>query len=118
LEEIKMLNYQKMDVYQCSIEFLALAAAIVSRLPRGYSFLADELKRAAMSIPQNIAEGFGKSTEADKSRYWGIARGSAMECGAILDACTVLKLANAEILGKGQIYLERVVSMLTKMMKF
>ena len=112
-----MLSYQKLDVYQCAIKFLALAAVILSKLPRGYSFLADELKRAAMSIPQNIAEGVGKPTEADRSRYLGIARGSAMECGAILDACTVLGLANPDTLGKGRDLLERIVSMLSKMMR-
>ncbi len=112
-----MLSYQKLDVYQCAIEFLALVAVIVSRLPRGYSFLADELKRAAMSIPQNIAEGVGKPTEADRSRYFGIARGSAMECGAILDACAVLGLAGVDTLKKGADLLERIVSMLSKMMR-
>jgi four helix bundle protein len=112
-----VLSYQKLDVYQCAIKFLALVAEILGKLPRGYAFLADELKRAAMSIPQNIAEGVGKPTEADRSRYLGIARGSAMECGAILDACTVLSLANAETLGKGRDLLERIVSMLTKMMR-
>ena len=112
-----MLSYQKLDVYQCAIQFLALAAVILGGLPRGYSFLADELKRASISISQNIAEGVGKSTEADKSRYWAIARGSAMECGAILDACKVLKLANADGLRKGSDLLERIVSMLSKMMR-
>ena len=112
-----MLSYQKLDVYQCTIKFLALVAVILSKLPRGYSFLADELKRAAMSIPLNIAEGVGKPTESDRSRYFGIARGSAMECGAILDACTVLGLANVDTLGKCRDLLERIVSMLSKMMK-
>jgi hypothetical protein len=48
-----MLSYQKLDVYQCAIRFVALAAIIVQKIPRGYSFLADELKRAAVSMPQN-----------------------------------------------------------------
>jgi len=112
-----VLSYQKLDVYRCAIEFLALVAVIVSKIPRGYSFLADELKRAGVSIPQNIAEGVGKPTQPDRSRYLGIARGSAMECGAVLDACTVLRLADAEILEKGRDLLERIVSMLSKMMR-
>ncbi len=111
-----MLSYQKLDVYQCAIQFLALVAVILSKLPRGYAFLGDELKRAAMSIPQNIAEGVGKPTEADRSRYLGIARGSAMECGAIMDACVILNLANPDTLEKGGELLERIVSMLSKMM--
>jgi four helix bundle protein len=87
----------------------------VKKMPRGYSFLADELKRAAVSIPQNIAEGVGKPKEVDRSRYLAIARGSAMECGAVLDACTVLRLGDPTILEEGGRLLERIVSMLTKM---
>src|SRR5437867_8260875 len=96
-----MLSYKKLDVYQCAIQFLALAATIVQKIPCGYSFLSDELKRASVSIPQNIAEGAGKTSDADKSRYYAIARAYAMECGAVLAACDVLKLADADILRKG-----------------
>jgi four helix bundle protein len=113
-----MLSYKKLDVYQCAIQFLAVVAGIVQKIPRGYSFLADELKRAAVSIPQNIAEGVGKPKEVDRSRYFGIARGSAMECGAVLDACNVLRLGDPTTLEEGSQFLERIVSMLTKMIKF
>jgi len=113
-----MLSYQKLDVYQCSIQFIACAAVILSKLPRGSSYLCDELRRASMSIALNIAEGVGKPTEADRSRYWGIARGSAMECGAILDVCDTLKLTHPDHLEKCRHLLERIVSMLSKMMRF
>ena len=73
-----MLSYQKLDVYQCSIQFIALVTWLIRKLPRGYFFLADELKRASVSMPQNIAEGVGKPAAADRSRYLGIARGSAI----------------------------------------
>ena len=112
-----MLSYQKLDVYQCSIQFIALVALLICKLPRGYFFLADELKRASVSIPQNVAEGVGKRAVADRSRYLGIARGSAMERGAILDVGATLKLFSANDHEKGMELLERIVSMLTKMMK-
>jgi four helix bundle protein len=115
LRRFKVLSYQKLDVYKCAIEFLALVAVIVSELPRGYAYFADELRRAAMSILQNIAEGVGKPTEAEQSRYFGISRGSAMECGAILDACSVLRLIDTIALERGLRLIERIVSMLTKM---
>ncbi len=110
-----MLSYQKLDVYQCAIQFLALAALLISKIPRGYSFLSDELKRASVSMPQNIAEGVGKPGVADRSRYFGIARGSAMECGSVLDAGLVLKIFSKTDHEKGTDLLERIVSMLTKM---
>lgn len=111
-----MLSYQKLDVYQCSIQFVALVALLIGKLPRGYFFLSDELKRASVSIPQNIAEGVGKPAVADRARYLGIVRGLAMECGAILDVGVTLKLFCARDHGKGMELLERIVSMWTKMM--
>jgi four helix bundle protein len=112
-----MLSYQKLDVYQCSIQFITLVAVLIRKLPRGYFFLADELKRASVSIPQNIAEGIGKPSIADRSRYLGIARGSAMECGAILDVGTTMMLFSANDHEKGMELIERIVSMLSRMMK-
>ena len=111
-----MLSYQKLDLYQCSIQFIALVALVIRKLPRGYFFLADELRRASVSMPQNIAEGVGKPGAADRSRYLRIARGSAMECGAILDVAASLKLISASDQEKGMELLERIVSMLSKMM--
>jgi four helix bundle protein len=42
--------------------------------------LAHQLRRAAVSIPANIAEGFGKRTQPDKARFLNIAEGSVEEC--------------------------------------
>ena len=77
--------------------------------------LAEQLKRAALSIPLNIAEGAGKPTSPERRRYFGIARGSAMECGAVLDACSVLGFVDEQVLRAGKGLLVRIVSMLTKM---
>lgn len=110
-----MLAYEKLDVYRCAIQFLALSAEIVQALPKGNSALGDQLRRAALSIPLNIAESAGKPTTADRKRFSGIARGSAMECGAILDACFVLGLADKNGVEKGKQLLVRIVSMLSKM---
>ena len=110
-----MLAYERLDVYQCAIEFLAVSTTIVGSLPKGHGALGDQLRRAGMSIPLNIAEAAGKTTAADRKRFAAIARGSAMECGAILDVCTVLNVATGAEVKRGKTLLVRIVSMLTKM---
>jgi len=110
-----MLDHEKLDVYNVSIEFMAIAVKIANNIPRGYSSLADQLKRAAWSIPLNIAEGCGKNTPNDKKRFYMIARGSAMECAAIIDVCRELGFENEQIFKQGKVLLTRIVAMLTKM---
>ena len=115
-----MLSYKKLDVYRCAIELLALAATALESFSktRGNGVLADQLKRAALSVPLNIAEGAGKSTPADQRKHYVIARGSAMEIGAILDASNVLKLVEADTVHRGELLVTRIVEMLTKMCHF
>ena len=85
------LDHENLDVYRLAIEFLALALEIVDSLPRGRRELRSQLERAAMSIPLNIAEGSGKTSPPDRARYYATARGSALECGAALDVCGLLR---------------------------
>ncbi len=100
---------------QAAIEFLVLAASLLERIPRGHGHVADQLRRAALSIPLNIAEGYGKRGRADRARFYDIARGSAHECGAILDASIILKLVNEPTYGRGKTLLHRIVAMLVRM---
>ncbi len=110
-----MLSFQKLDVYQRSIEFLAFARRLLQRIPKGHSDLVDQRRRSAQSVPQNIAEGAGKTDRADKARYYAIARGSAMESAAHLDVMKIEELIDDEHYAVGVGLLERVVAMLTKM---
>src|SRR3954454_9919654 len=110
-----MLYHEKLDVYQLSIQFTANSVVISDSLPKGYTSLADQLRRAAMSIPRNIAEGVGKTSPADQARFHAIARGSAMECGAILDVVRVLHGTVPQDLASAKQLIVRIVEMLTKM---
>ena len=110
-----MLAYENMDVYRCAIQSLALSAKALEGMPKGNSGRSDQLKRAALSIPLNIAESSGKTTSADRKRFCAVARGSAMECSAILDACRVSSLVDENIVEEGKSLLVRIVAMLTKM---
>ncbi|HJQ39795.1 MAG TPA: four helix bundle protein [Thermoanaerobaculia bacterium] len=108
-------DHEKLDVYQVSIEFVARANDVVEQLPRGRGYLADQLQRAALSIVLNIAEGAGKFSPADKAVFYTRARGSATESAAVLDVCRRLNLTPSVDADKA--ILERIVSMLTKLIK-
>ena len=110
-----MLSFQRLDVYQRAIEFLALVYDIVEQLPKGNADRADQLVRAAESVVRNIAEGAGRWSEADSAKHYKIARGEAMECAACLDVIKLRKLIAAACYEDGIRLLEGVVAMLTKM---
>ncbi|HET6338146.1 MAG TPA: four helix bundle protein [Polyangiales bacterium] len=110
-----MLDHEKLDVYQCALRLTGLVFQILQSLPRGHSELADQLKRATISIPLNIAEGAGKPTNKDRSRFHAIARGSAMECGAVLDILLLQGLAESRMVNEVKLLLVRLVAMLSKM---
>src|SRR5436305_3591862 len=110
-----MLSFQKLDVYRCAVQFLALTAEVSAEVPRGNAALLDQLRRAATSIPLNIAEAAGRTGIADAVRAYAIARGSAMECAAALDALLVLKVIDDVAHDRGIELLGRVVAMLTRL---
>ena len=112
---VVMLSFQKLDVHQRAIAFLALTANLSTELPRGNAALLDQLRRAATSITLNIAEAAGRTGAADAARTYAIARGSAIACAADLDALLVLKLVEAKTHQRGCELLARIVAMLTKL---
>ena len=110
-----MLSFQRLDVYRCAVEFVAVALQIAAEIPRGHAELKEQLRRASVSVPLNVAEGAGRASPRDASRHYAIARGSAIECAAILDIALVLQATSDEQHRKAVELLGRLVSMLTRM---
>lgn len=75
-----MRDFRKLIVWQKGHR-LALAAYTAVRAfpPRGYAGLANQITRAAASIPATVAEGCGKSTDAELARFTDMALASAKE---------------------------------------
>ena len=110
-----MLSFQRLDVYQLAIQFMALAIELSDDVPRGHAALINQFRRAASSVPLNIAEAAGRTSEADAARHFAIARGSAMECAAVLDVGRLLRIIDEPRHERGCELLGRVVAMLTKL---
>ncbi|HUT61094.1 MAG TPA: four helix bundle protein [Phycisphaerae bacterium] len=77
--------FENLQVYQKAVDLADRVAALTENFPRGYYFLVDQLNRAALSIPTNLAEGNGRFTKADRKNFFTIARGSAQECVPLME---------------------------------
>jgi four helix bundle protein len=62
--------HERLDVYRIAIEYVVIADQIASGLPKGRAYLAEQLRRASLSIPLDIAEGAGEFARADKARFY------------------------------------------------
>ena len=75
-----MLNFEKLDVWQKAIDFADLIYNETRAFPREERFgLTNQLRRAAVSISSNIAEGSSRSSKNDFARFTEIAAGSVFE---------------------------------------
>ena len=81
-----MHSFRKLQVYTTARELVKAVYALLETMPSTEKFaLSDQLRRAVISVPSNIAEGLGRSTNKDKGHFMQIAYGSLMEVIAQLD---------------------------------
>ena len=105
-------SLHRFDAYRLA---LAFRAHVVRWLPLKRTELSDQLDRASLSVPLNVAEGAGRSTPRDQARHYAIARGSAFECLAVLD---LLDLETAPPSSReARVVLLRLVAVLTALVR-
>ena len=74
-------SFQDLIVWQKAHQFVLSIYRFTDSFPKQEVFgLSSQFRRAAVSIPANVAEGFKKSGRADKGRFMNIAQGSLEEC--------------------------------------
>ncbi len=81
----RFFDHEKLDVYRLSIDYVAYSYRIAILLGGNNRHTRDQWLRAAQSIPLNIAEGNGKHSLSDRSRFFDIARGSAFDLARMLN---------------------------------
>lgn len=73
-------SYRDLKVWQRAIELSVAVYALTKRFPSEELYgLTSQLRRAAVSVASNVAEGYGRASKPDFRRFLAIARGSAIE---------------------------------------
>ena len=109
------LGHEKLDVYRLAIGYVAWVYEKAASLEGVHRAARDQWLRASQSIPLNIAEGNGKTADADRRRYFEIARGSALECAAIQDVLVVGKALDDTESQNRKTELDRMAAMLSRL---
>lgn len=98
-ETREMGRFQKLEDLQIWHRSVDLAVALCSqpfaKLPGGHRALEDQLHRSAISVPSNIAEGWGRGTAGDFRRHLDIALGSLAELFTQLHLAEKMALLDA-----------------------
>lgn len=86
------LNHQKLDVYNSSQAFVLECYKLSKHLPDNEKFgMVSQIRRAALSVHRNIAEGASRKSEAERKRFYEISRSSLVEIDAALDIASGLE---------------------------
>ena len=75
-----MTSYKDLQVWQEAMDLTSLLYETVKKLPKNETYaLSDQMRRVAVSIPSNIAEGYGRNSSKSYAHFLSVARGSAYE---------------------------------------
>ena len=86
-----MEDYRNLIVWQKGMELVKAVYSLTKQLPKEETFaLSSQLRRAVVSVPSNIAEGYGRNSKQDYLRFLNIARGSKNEVETQLQICQML----------------------------
>jgi four helix bundle protein len=107
-----MFDFEKFPVYQKAEQFYALVLKILQSKEIDKS-TKDQLRRAALSIVLNIAEGAGKYSVMDKKNFYITSRGSVNECVAVFRILKMEKKISENIFKEGYELLLEIAKMLT-----
>jgi four helix bundle protein len=94
-------TYRDLVVWQVSMQLVADTYRLAARLPAIERYgLATQLRRAALSMPLNIAEGFGRRSAKGFARFVRIAEGSLRELQTLLEIMNLLEYVAAPDVAK------------------
>ncbi len=108
-------DFEKIDVYRLILEAIDKTVKVALGFPRGYAYLADQLKRAISSAGLNTAEGIGEYKSLEKARFYRMALRSISESCSIIQIGFRLKIISEFDYQDLYTIYTRISKMLTKL---
>ena len=97
METSKIKSYRELIIWQKSIQLVTNVYKLTRSFPKEELFgLTSQMRRCAISIPSNIAEGFGRNSQGDFKRFLNIALGSTYELQTQIEISFNLEYLNIE----------------------
>jgi len=77
----KLFEFENFEIYQRALDFADNMYELTEEYPKPERYgLCSQLQRSAVSVANNLAEGYSRYSKKDKTKYYKIAKGSAQEC--------------------------------------
>lgn len=113
-----MKDFKKLKVWQKSIDLVKIIYQNTKKFPKEEIFgLTSQIRRSAISIPSNIAEGSGRGTDKELNRFLNIAKGSSFELETQLIISLELDYISKNTFDKINLLSEEVQKMLAGLQK-
>ncbi len=114
-----MSNYQKLEAWKESMLLVKEVYLATKKFPKEELYgLTSQAKRAAVSIPSNIAEGMGRQYKKDTIQFLHIARGSVYELETLLNIAVMVEIMDEKTFPTFVPRLEKVVKLLNGLIKY
>ena len=110
--------YRKLNVYHKSMELVANIYRLSRAFPEEERFgLSNQIQRAVISIPSNIAEGMGRFSNKERMHFLEIANGSLMEVMCQLEAAQLLGYISQKQFDEQELFISETTRMLVGLRK-
>ena len=114
-----MTNYKTLDAWKLAMELVKEVYVIIKNYPPDEKYsLADQTKRAVVSIPCNIAEGMGRNHKKDTIQFLHISRGSGYEVETLLTVAVMTSIIDEESYSRISEKIERNIKMINGLINY
>jgi len=114
-----MSNYKKLDAWQQAMQLVKEIYIITKPFPKEEMYaLTSQTKRAAVSVPCNIAEGTGRNYKKDTIQFLHISRGSLYELETLLNIAVMVEIITEEVFNRVSPQIDKCLQLLNGLIRY